>query len=121
MGGQGGQVTQVGQGATGHATVPDKSRADVAIHGFWEWVTSTIFDMRIFNLDMGSFLCQASVKALTIVEKQKKDKCLQPCLERMHVLAPMLYSRYSILSTESVAAKLCLASFLSNKLKQEYL
>ena len=54
--------------------MPDESRADVAIHGFWEWVTSTIFDMRIFNLDAGSYQRQTSVNVLATTEKEKKDK-----------------------------------------------
>ena len=34
--GKGGQVGQVGQGATEHAKVPDESREDVSVHGFWK-------------------------------------------------------------------------------------
>ena len=70
------------EGETGQATVPDESRADVSVHGFWKWVTTALFDMRIVNLDAGPYLRQTSAKALATVEKEKKDNYLQPYLER---------------------------------------
>ena len=66
--------------ATKQAMVPDESRADVSIHGFWKWGTSTLFDMNIVNLDTSSYLRHTSKKALEMADKQKKDKYLQPCL-----------------------------------------
>ena len=36
---------QGGQSATGQATVPDKSWADIAVRGFWKWDTSGLFEM----------------------------------------------------------------------------
>ena len=33
------------EGATGQATVPDDSRADVSVHSFWNWGTTTLFYM----------------------------------------------------------------------------
>ena len=59
---------------TGQATVPGESRADVSIYGFWKWGTTAIFDMIIFNLDAGCYLCQTSTKALATAEKEKRDK-----------------------------------------------
>ena len=59
-------------------TVPDESRADVSIHGLWKWGTTALFDMQIFNLYAGSCLRQTSSKALATVEKEKKNKYLQP-------------------------------------------
>ena len=70
------------EGATGQATVPDESWADLSVHGFWKWGTSDLFDMCIFNLDADSYLRQTSAKALATAEKKKKDKYLQPGLER---------------------------------------
>ena len=57
------------EGATGQATVPGESQADVSIHGLWKLVTTALFDMRIFNLDAVSYLRQTSAKALETVEK----------------------------------------------------
>ena len=55
---------------------------DVSVHGFWKWGTTALFDMRIVNLDAGSFLRQMPAKALATAEKKKKGNYLQPCLER---------------------------------------
>ena len=61
--------------------VPDESRGDVSVHGFWKWDTFALFDMQIVNLDLVSYLCQTSVKDLESVEKKKKEKHLYPCLD----------------------------------------
>ena len=66
------------KGDTGQATVPDDSRADVSVHGFWKWGTTALFDMRIVNLYVGSYLRHTSANALTTAEKEIKDKYLQP-------------------------------------------
>ena len=76
----GGGGNKGGEDATEQATVPDESRADVSIHGFWKWGTSTLFDMKIVNLDTSSYLRHTSEKALTMADKEKKYKYLQPCL-----------------------------------------
>ena len=44
-GGQEDQGTQYREGVMGQAMVPDESRADVSIHGFYKWDTSALFDM----------------------------------------------------------------------------
>ena len=69
--------------------MPDESRLDVSVHSFWEWGTSALFDMRIFNLDAGSYLCQTSAKDLEKAEKDKKDKYLQSHLECRNSFTPM--------------------------------
>ena len=79
-----------GQGAIWKATAPDESRVDVSVHGFWKWGTSALFDMRIFNLDAGSYLCQMSVKNLTKAEKDNKDKSLHPCLDNRRSFTPLV-------------------------------
>ena len=69
---QEGEGNKDGEGATGQAMVPGESRADVSVHGLWKWVTSTLFDMRIVNLDAGSYLRQISINDLETAEKEKK-------------------------------------------------
>ena len=78
--------------------MPDESRVDVSARGFWKWCT-----------------------ALSTEEKEKKDKYLQPCLERRRSFTPTVYSADRIPGTEAVAELRRLALLLSNKLKQEYL
>ena len=118
---QNGEEQDGEEGATRQETVPEESRADVSVHGCWKWGTTAIFDMKIVNLDAGSYLSQTSANALATEEKDKKDKYLQPCLERRCSFTTMVYSVDGIPGTEAVAAHQCLSLLLSNKLKQEYL
>ena len=55
------------------AQVPAESRSDVSIHSFWKRGTITMFDIRIFNHDAGSYLHMMLEKALAKAEKEKKD------------------------------------------------
>ena len=50
-------------------TVPSGSRADVRNHCFEKWRTTTMFDMKIFNLDTGSYLRMTPGKALEKADK----------------------------------------------------
>ena len=43
-------------GQLGQVVVPEVSRADVSAHGFWKRGTNTMFDIRIVNLNAGSYL-----------------------------------------------------------------
>ena len=55
-----------------------------------------------------------------MAEKEKKVKCLQPCLERMRTFTSMVYSADGINGTEAVSVKQHLALLLRNKVNQEY-
>ena len=93
-----------GEAATGQATVPDESQKDISVQGFWKWGTTALFGMRIVNLDTGYYLRHTSAKALAMAEQEKKDKHLQPCLERRRSFNPIVYSTYGIPGMEAVAA-----------------
>ena len=54
-----------------------------------------MFDIRIFNLDAGSYLRMTPEKALAKADKENKDLYLQACLERRRTLLP-----WSTLRTE---------------------
>ena len=43
-------------GQPGQVVVSAELRADVSSHGFWKRGTTTMFDIRIVNLDAGSYL-----------------------------------------------------------------
>ena len=43
-------------GQPGQLLVTVESRADVSFHGFWKRGTTVMFDIRIDNLDAGSYL-----------------------------------------------------------------
>ena len=77
-------------GQPGQVVVPPLSRADVSAHGFWKRGTTVMFDIRIVNLDAGSYLRMTTEKALAKAEKEKKDLYLQACLERRRTFTPMV-------------------------------
>ena len=53
----------------GQVVVPAESRSDVSAHGFWKRGTTAMFDIRIVNLDAGSYLRMTPEKALAKAEK----------------------------------------------------
>ena len=79
-----------------------------------------MFDIRIFNLDPGSYLRMKPGKAIAKAEKEKKDLYLQACLEIRRTFTPMFYSADGIPGVEALAAQKRLAALLSYKLKREY-
>ena len=99
--------------------VPAESRADVSTQGFWKWGTTAMLDIRIVNLDAGSYLRMTPEKALTKVDKENKDLYLQACLERIRTFTPMVYSADGITGTEALAAQKRLSALLRYKLKWE--
>ena len=79
-----------------------------------------MFDIRIVNLDVGSYLRMTPEKALAKAEKEKKDLYLQACLERRRTCTPMVYYMDRIPGVEALAAQNRLAALLRYKLKREY-
>ena len=53
--------------------VSAESRADVSSHGFCKRGNTAMFDVRIVNLDTGSYLRMTPERALAKAEKEKKD------------------------------------------------
>ena len=51
-----------------------------------------MFDIRIVNLNAGSYLRMTPEKALAKADKEKKDLYLQDCLERRRTFTPTVYS-----------------------------
>ena len=79
-----------------------------------------MFDIRIVNLDAGSYLRMTPEKALSKAENEKKYLYLQTSLERRRTFTPMLYSANGIPGAEALASQMRLAARLRYKLKQEY-
>ena len=63
-----------------------------------------MFDIRIVNVDTGSYLRMTPEKALAKEEKEKKDLYLQACLERRRTFNPMVDSASGIPGAEELAA-----------------
>ena len=106
-------------GQPGQVVVPAESRVDVSVHGFWKRGTTAMFDIRIVNLDAGSYLRMTPEKALAKAGKENKDLYIQACLERRKTFTPMVYSADVIPGAEALAVQKRLAALLSYKLKRE--
>ena len=77
-----------------------------------------MFEIRIVNLNAGSYLRMTPEKALAKAEKEKKDLYLQDCLDRISTFTSMVYSVDGIPGAEALAVQKRLAVLLSYKLKQ---
>ena len=64
-----------------------------------------MFEIRMINLNVVSYLRMTPEKALAKSEKENKDLYLQVCLERRRNFTPMVYSADGILGAESLAAQ----------------
>ena len=56
-------------GRPGQVQLPAYLRSDVSAHGFWKRGTTTVFNIIIVYLDLGSYLRMAPEKALAKAEK----------------------------------------------------
>ena len=79
-----------------------------------------MFDIRISNLNAGSYLCTTPEKDPEKEEKENKDIYLQYCLEHRCTFTPMVYSADGIPRAEALSAQRRLATLLSYNLKWEY-
>ena len=84
--------------------VPEETRDDVKDHEFWKLWTTNLFDVHIFKLDVGSYLCMAPKKALAKVGKGKKDNYLQPCMESGRNFNPLVLYEDGIPGAEAWTA-----------------
>ena len=75
-----------------------------------------MFDIRIINLNAGSYLRMKPEKALAKSEKEKKGLYLHDHLERRRTFPPMAYYSDGIPSTEDLAAQKRLPALLRYKL-----
>ena len=78
-----------------------------------------MFDIRIVNLDVGSYLHMTPEKDIAKAEKEKKDLYLQACLECRRTFTPMVYSADRIPRVGALATQKRLAALLSYKLNWE--
>ena len=65
-----------------------------------------MFDIRIVNLDTGSYLPMTPEKALAKTEKEKKDLYLQACMKHRRTFTLMVYSADGIPGAEALDVQL---------------
>ena len=75
-----------------------------------------MFDIRIINLDAGSYLRMTPEKDIAKAEKEKNDLYLQDCLEHKRTFTPMFFYANGIPGVEALSAQKRLAVLLSYKL-----
>ena len=107
-------------GRPGQVELPAELRAEVKAHSFWKWGTTVMFDIRIVNVNTGSYLCMTPEKALAKTEKEEKYLYIKTRLERRRNFTPMVYSADGIPGAKVLAAQKRLAILLSYKPKREY-
>ena len=76
-----------------------------------------MFDIRIANLDVGSYLRMTPEKNLAKSEKEKKGLYLHDHLECRRTFTPMAYYSDGIPRAEALAAQKRLSALLRYKLK----
>ena len=99
--------------------VPVESQDSVSTQSFWNQGTTTMVDVWIFNLESDSYLSTMTEKAQENVEKKKKEKTPQDCLEHKRNFTPLVYSSGRIPGTKALASKRRLTPHISFKLKWE--
>ena len=76
-----------------------------------------MFDIRISNLNAGSYLCTTPEKDPEKEEKENKDIYLQYCLEHRCTFTPMFYSEDVIPGVGALVSQKRIAALFSFKLK----
>ena len=107
-------------GASSNQPIEDELRGDIAVHGFWHKQKTAIFDVRITDTDCRSNRHTEPHKILARQEKEKKQKYLDPCLERRRTFTPLVFSVDGLRGKECAAASRRLALLLSKKWSKTY-
>jgi hypothetical protein len=97
-----------------------EEQGDASCHGFWERGRTCIFNMSITDTDAKSYWRKEFGQVLSQHKKEKKDKCLQTCLEMRKDFTPIVYSVDGIARREARNAKKRLATYLAGKWKCGY-
>jgi hypothetical protein len=95
-------------------------RGDVAVHGFWNINKTTIFDVRVCDLDATSYIKKDPQKAFAQMIKTKTTKYDNACKLRRMDFTPLIFSVDGLLSKPAVEASRRLARILSVKWGRSY-
>ena len=98
----------------------DETRGDKGAHGFWKSGVTCIFDVRVIQTDAPSYRGRDPDSILAMHEGLKKDRYLEPCLERRRHFTRLVYSVDGMAGVEAQAAEKRLASHLAKRWQREY-
>ena len=98
----------------------DEARGDIAAHGLIKRGETCIMDIRVTDTDAKCYQSSSSEKCLERAAKSKKDKYLQPCIERRRSFIPLVYSVDGMACKEARAWEKRIASLLANKHDRQY-
>jgi hypothetical protein len=110
-------------GTTGNRignTLGEESCGDVSAHGLWNKGRSTIFDVRIADMDSKSYGNTACDKLLERFAQQKRDTYKEALLEWCKEFTPLCYSVDGLACNTARAPERCLATLLSARWDQHY-
>jgi hypothetical protein len=96
-------------------TPPTGKHGDAGVHGFWLRGHTTIFDVRITDIQSCSYRNKDYQKVLKQQEKEKKNQYLCPCLEMRKDFTPLVYLVDGIAGREAKNAEKLLAYHLLEK------
>ena len=92
----------------------------MAVHGFWRRGTTTIFDVRVTDVDSASKSKQDPKKILAQQEREKKSKYVEHCQARRRHFTPLVFSVDGLRGAEAESATKRLSSLLASKWKRAY-
>ena len=90
-------------------------RGDLLVRGFFSRSTDTVFDIRLQDLDVKTYVNTDPLKCLQASEKEKKQKCQKKCFEHRRTFVPFIVSVDGMFAPEAVNTMKHLAQLLSNK------
>jgi IS1 family transposase len=114
-----GRDSQQRQGDEGKLIDKDL-RGNIGVHGFWKTGQSTIFDIRITDIDCASWRDRDPHKVLAQHEKEKKKTYSAACTDRRRHFTPLVFSCDGMIAAEASAAIKRVASLLSQKWHRSY-
>jgi hypothetical protein len=94
----------------------NEDRGDILIRGLWAPATDSVIDVLVTDADAESNCSKAPNKASAAHEREKKKKCLGPCLlEQRRHFSPFLVSADGLLSKEAKTLLKKLSALLAEK------
>ena len=97
------------------AATGEDERGDLLIRGFWKAGADCTLDVRVTDTDAKSCCKRTPFKVPELQEREKKRKCLGPCLESRQHFTPSVLSVDGLLGREAKTFAKRLAVELSGK------